>query len=114
MNAGALRHRVSIQRRGDARDALGQPLDDWTEVVSVWADITDNRGREFLESREAVVNEVTTSVRIRYREDIQPQMRVLEQCHARRGFNITNVRYNGAPRPELLLECEEQRVEAVA
>lgn len=114
MNSGALRHRISIQRRGDGRDAAGQPLDEWDQVVSVWADINDIRGREFMESREVVINDVTTAIRIRYREDIEPQMRVLEQCHAHRLFNITNVRYSGAPRPEVLLECEEQRVEAVA
>lgn len=114
MNAGSLRHRVSIQQRGTARDELGQPEDAWDDVVTVWADITDNRGREFVESREVVINEVTTTIHIRYRQDIAPQMRVQEQCHARRLFNITNVRYNDAPRPDLLLECEEQSIEAVA
>lgn len=114
MNSGALRHRVSIQTPSTERDDLGQPLDEWTEFVNVWADISDRRGREFLEGRQTTTNEVTTNVRIRYREDIVPEMRVVEQCHARREFAITNVRFNGAPRPELLLECEERRIEAVA
>ena len=105
---------MSIQRRSVERDDLGQPLDEWSEVVNVWADITDRRGREFMDAAQATVNEVITDVRIRYREDLAPEMRVVEQCHARREFQIVDVRYLMPPRPEVMLECRERRVEVVA
>lgn len=114
MNSGTLRHRVSIQRASDERDDLGQPIDEWSEVVNVWADITDRRGREFMDAAQATINEVITDVRIRYRQDIVPEMRVVEQCHARREFQVIDVRYVDAPRPEVRLECRERRVEVVA
>lgn len=114
MNSGALRHRVSIQRRTAERDDLGQPLDTWVEFVNVWADVTDRRGREFMDAAQATVNEVITDVRIRYREDLAPEMRVVEQCHARREFQIVDVRYTMPPRPEVMLECRERRIEVVA
>jgi SPP1 family predicted phage head-tail adaptor len=114
VNSGALRHRVSIQRRSVERDELGQPLDEWVEVVNVWADITDRRGREMMEATQATINEVVTDVRVRYRQDILPEMRVVEQCHARREFNIMDVRYMMPPRPEVMLECRERRVEVLA
>ncbi len=114
MNSGALRHRISIQRHSTEVDDLGQQLDEWTEVVSVWADITDRRGREIVEARQTTYNEVTTDVRIRVNLPLTPEMRVVEQCHGRRVFQIVDVRQNYAPRPETLLECEERLVEAVA
>lgn len=80
----------------------------------MWADITDRRGREMLEATQATINEVVTDVRIRYREDILPEMRVVEQCHARREFNIMDVRYTMPPRPEVMLECRDRRVEVAA
>lgn len=114
MNSGALRHRISIQQHSVERDDLGQVLDEWTEVVSLWADITDRRGREIVESSQATYNEVTTDIRIRAKLPLTPEMRVVEQCHGRRVFQIVDVRQNYAPRPETMLECEERLVEAVA
>lgn len=114
MNSGALRHRISIQRKSVEVDDLGQPLDAWSEVVNVWADITDRRGREIVESREATYNEVTTNIRTRVNLPLAPELRVVEQCHGRRVFQIVDVRQNYAPRPETLLECEERLIEAVA
>lgn len=112
--AGSLKHRVRIVQRAPGVDAAGQPLDNWLEVATLWASIGDQRGREFVESRTATVNEVTTYIRLRARYDLAPEMRVQELCHARREWNITSIRYTQAPRPETLLECRETAVLAVA
>lgn len=114
MNSGRLRHRIEIQRRVNDLDALGEPVDQWQDVATIWAEINDLRGREYVEDRQAIINEVTTSLRLRYRADLLPEMRVRELCHARRAFEIVNIRYEQAPRPETLLECEERRVEVTA
>lgn len=114
MNSGRLRHRVSIQQRSGGQDSLGQPLDDWSEYAQVWAAIDDQRGRQIVESREATVNELTTALRIRYRADIVPEMRAVELCHAGRTFDIIDVQYTQPPRPEVMLECLERRVQVEA
>jgi SPP1 family predicted phage head-tail adaptor len=114
VNSGRLRHRVAIESRADGLDALGQPLDTWESVATLWADIRDSRGREFTESQQAQINETTVNIRLRYRADLLPEMRVRELCHAARIFNVTSVRYTSPPRPEVMLECEELRVAAGA
>ena len=111
MNVGALRHRVAIERRVEELDGLGTPIDEWDQVATVWAAIEDRRSREFDEASQATVNEITTNVRIRYREDLVPEMRVTETCHQGRVFNITGIRDMRGRSRELVLECEEQRVE---
>lgn len=112
--AGLLRHRVTLQRRAEGVDDLGQPVDEWEDVATFWASITDARGREIMESRQATVNEVTTVVRARYREDVLTEMRIREQCHSRRLLDISSVRQVYSPRPETLIECTEVHAEAAA
>lgn len=114
MNAGDLRHRISIQRPSDALDSLGQPLDEWEEVASLWAAITDRRGREVVEAREATFNEVTTDIRVRFTDSLRPELRVIEQCHSHREFQIVDIQQRYAPRPETVLECQERLVVAEA
>lgn len=109
--AGPLRHRVRIEARDAELDALGTPVDDWSEVATVWAAIEDRRSREFDEASQATISEITTNVRIRYREGLLPEMRVTETCHQGRVFNITGIRDMRGRARELVLECEEQRVE---
>lgn len=67
-----------------------------------------------MDAAQATVNEVITDIRIRYREDIVPEMRVVEQCHGRREFQVVDVRYTTPPRPEVKLECRERRIEVMA
>lgn len=109
--SGALRHRVRIDQRDEGLDGFGTPLDSWSEVFTVWAAIEDRRSREFDESSQATINETTTNVRIRFREGLVPEMRVTETCHQGRVFNITGIRDTRGRARELVLECEEQRVE---
>ena len=46
LTASRLRERVTIQRRGEGVDALGQPLTAWTDVATVWAAVETISGRE--------------------------------------------------------------------
>ncbi|MFM0315964.1 phage head closure protein [Paraburkholderia nemoris] len=76
MRAGKLRHRVTIQQRGPARDSAGQPSISWVDFDTVWADVRYLNGRQYLTS-DAEANGATVSVRIRYRTDVTAVMRVL-------------------------------------
>jgi SPP1 family predicted phage head-tail adaptor len=68
--------RIRIQQRGAGVDEAGQPIDAWTDVCQVWADIRDISGREFV-AAGAERAEVTTRIRIWRRGDISRAMRVL-------------------------------------
>ncbi|PRC93084.1 phage head closure protein [Solimicrobium silvestre] len=78
MNSGQLNRRITIQAASTKQDALGQPIDGWSEVATVWAGITDINGREFI-AAAAVQNTVQTKIIIRYRAGITPAMRVLHK-----------------------------------
>lgn len=113
MQAGQLRHRVNIQRKTDAQDDYGEPLDEWVDVwVAVPARIKDLSGREFWGAQQ-VQADVTTEILIHWREDITPMLRIVHQDAAHAGlsppeytvYDITSVIADPTNRRELKLMC---------
>jgi len=79
ISAGSYRHRVTIQSCATSEDELGQPRQDWQDVVpGVSALVEDLRGRELVAAQE-VHGTVTVAVRLRWRSAITARMRVLYQ-----------------------------------
>jgi SPP1 family predicted phage head-tail adaptor len=76
IRAGELRHRVTIQDKVVTLNSYNEEVITWTDVDTVWAQIEDLRGREYLESRRQAA-EVTTRIRIRYRSGLAPEMRAV-------------------------------------
>ncbi len=76
MQAGKLNRRIAIEQRGTTQDAIGQPVETWTTVAEVWADVRYQRGLEAIKAG-ADVSVVNLSVRIRYRAGIDAGMRIL-------------------------------------
>lgn len=76
MQAGKLRHRVTIQRRATTETSLGQPADSWVKVATVWADVSPIRGREWF---AAGMEQSTAELRVvmRYRDDVNAQCRIM-------------------------------------
>jgi SPP1 family predicted phage head-tail adaptor len=74
--AGKLNRRVTIQQLDAGRDALGQPVQTWSDVATVWANILLKNGAQTLKA-DANVSIVQASVRIRRRSDVTAGMRVL-------------------------------------
>lgn len=105
VRAGLLRHRVTIQEEQVTEDDWGQPVQTWVDHVSVWADVRDLRGREFIEARAAPGGEITTQIRIRYRDDVTRLMRVQ---HDGRILEIEAVVEPTGRREELHLMCREE------
>ena len=66
LSAGKLRHRIDIEQRGATQDAVGQPVESWTLVAAVWADIRHQSGAEAIKA----------SIRIRQRSGLNAGMRV--------------------------------------
>lgn len=113
MHSGKLRHRIELQVRSEAVDELGTPTDVWTTFLRTFASIEDRRGREYVESNQAITNETTAIIMIRYRPGVQPEQRVVDVCshgHCNgQMYHITNVRDQLGRQRDLTLEAEKIR-----
>ena len=76
MYAGQLKNKVTIQAKADTVDAIGQPVNTWIDVATVWADIRYLSGLESIKS-DADVSIAKVSIRVLYIADIKPSMRVV-------------------------------------
>jgi SPP1 family predicted phage head-tail adaptor len=79
INAGQLRHRITIQYFVSVKDELGQESEsdgNWLDFKQVWADIKTMQGREYF-AAAAVQAENTTRFIIRYTPDITSDMRII-------------------------------------
>lgn len=99
-----LNRKVTIQQRGPATDGWGQvepSATNWTDHVTVWANIRVSNGREFA-AAGGETSQVTASIRIRYREGLTAGMRVL---HGTTIYNVTAVLPDEAKREHVDLAC---------
>ncbi len=71
-----LNRRITIQEATTGQDAIGQPVNTWSDVATVWAAINDLSGREYL-AADAAQNAVTTKITIRHLDGLAPAMRVI-------------------------------------
>ncbi len=109
MQAGKLRHRVTIKKHGGVPPALsypdshGQKHVNWTNHATVWASVEPLSGRELLRAQE-VESAVTHRVRMRYTSGVTPDMRI---ALSTRRFNILSIRNRDERNVELELMCVE-------
>ena len=79
IEAGRLRHRVSIQRKVQTQNSTtGTVADTWTEVAKVRAAIEPLSAREFMQS-QAMQAQIVARIVIRHREDVDATMRIVHQ-----------------------------------
>ena len=99
--------RVTILRPPGPEDTddYGQPLDDPIEVCKVWAAIEPLRGREYFAAMQENVD-VTTRIRIRYREGIDRTMIVR---YKDTDFDIGHIIHPNYAKQELQLMCKESQ-----
>ena len=102
MRAEKMRHRITFQKQPGDKSSLGSYEEEWTDVATVWAQITPVSGKEFFSQvRE---NTVSHKIYCRYRAGITPQMRIK---FGKRIFRILSV-LNWEERNEgLTIMCEE-------
>ena len=84
---GNLRHRITLQKPVIIRDSIGQELEGWQDVATVWASIEPLSGKEYFNAQQTN-SEVSTKITIRYLESITPFMRVFFHKHT---YNILSV-----------------------
>lgn len=88
IQAGKLRHRVSLQERQTTRDPdTGDVLSAWVEVALLWASVEALSARDFI---AAGVNQskVVARIVIRFRENINASMRIV---HGAKLYNIEGI-----------------------
>jgi len=100
-----LNKRVTIQRLEKVPDDYGQPVDTWVDVATLWAAIEPLRGREYFSAMSEHA-EVTTRIRIRYRDDVDRTMRVVYGSIV---FEILHIIHPEFDRRELQLMCKERQ-----
>lgn len=108
MNAGRLRHRVTIQQPVLSPDGLGGGSKTWSNVATVWADVTTSEGNVGI-NLETVVSDQTRSlnmyrVKMRYRAGVGTNMRLL---HRGRVLEILSVANIDERNKEMTLLCRE-------
>lgn len=88
MQAGKLRHRVSLQAWAETQDPnTGAIKHDWSEVAKVWASVEPLSAREFIQS-SAGQSQISARIVIRYRTGVDATMRIV---HRGRLYNIQGV-----------------------
>jgi SPP1 family predicted phage head-tail adaptor len=76
MRSGDLRHRIAIQTNTPVANSFNEMVDTWTTYATVWAEISPLTGTKYFADKQAN-SDVSGIVRIRYRSDIVPTMRLL-------------------------------------
>lgn len=102
MRAGRNRHRVQLEQNTITQAADGGAVETWERQATVWGEVLEIRGREYLTARE-VHADLTTVIRIRYRPGIEPLLwRVKALDHT---YNVEHVVDLAGRRRELELLC---------
>jgi len=104
MQAGRLRHRITVQKKSVTRDGFGAEVISWTKHVDAWGSIEPMRGREYMEAKQVQAG-VDTRIRLRFQAGITPGMRVLYGSRTFDIQSVINVLEKGA---ECQLMCLEQ------
>lgn len=77
MQAGKLRHRVTLQKPVKTQSpSTGAVINTWEDVAVLWADVVDLSAREFI-AAQAAQSEITTRITVRHRNDVTSKHRIL-------------------------------------
>ncbi|AVF25093.1 putative phage head-tail adaptor [Paenibacillus larvae subsp. larvae] len=104
VNPGKLNKRITIKKHEPTPDGAGGYDDGFSDVVTVWANIRPLRGREYWQSQQTQA-EVTHSIMIRYRKDIDRSHVV---SYGGRLFDIQHIINVDEANRTLILHCVEK------
>jgi SPP1 family predicted phage head-tail adaptor len=75
MQAGKLDQRITLQTSAISKDAVGGPVDTWSDLATVWANVYDLSGKALNEAQQ-VGSSVTRRVTVRRRSGLTSGLRV--------------------------------------
>ncbi len=87
MKSGLLNKRVTFQANTPTANDIGEYVDTYTDAFTVWAEVLPLAGRLLFQAQQAN-SEVTGTIRIRYRSDVGPTMRIV---YGSRYFRILSI-----------------------
>jgi SPP1 family predicted phage head-tail adaptor len=100
--ASRLRHRITIRRSAEVKNARGGLEDSWTDVATVWAEVKGLDGRESV--MERVLQGVSVyQVTIRWRDDLRTSDQLAGAVFGGRDVNITSLVDPDGKRVELAI-----------
>lgn len=76
MNAGKLKHRITIQKQVRAKNSFNEWVTTYTDWWTGWAEILPATGSSYYASKQ-LDSSVDGVVKMRYRKGVLPTMRVL-------------------------------------
>jgi len=87
MNAGKLKHRITIQNQVKSKNSFNEWVTDYDDWATVWAEILPATGNAYFQAKQlnATVDGV---VKIRYLEGLLPTMRIK---YGNRYLNIVSI-----------------------
>jgi len=103
MKAGQLRHRIVIEKQTQTKNAIDEIILTWSTFCTVWAAIEPATGQTYYAANQLEAK-VDGRVRIRYRDDIEPTMRIK---YGDRILNIGSIVHPQENRRELHLMYSE-------
>lgn len=81
MQAGKLRHRITLQSAVDTQDqTTGEPVRSWSTLATVWANVLPMKGREIMAAANTPLAECDTRIIIRWATalaDLGPKSRAI-------------------------------------
>lgn len=82
MRAGNLRHRLTVEEPVETQNSVGEVVQEWTEVKTIWGEIEPIRGEERF-SLAQTKSSADTIIRTRAMAagDITPKMRFVHRDH---------------------------------
>jgi len=75
MKAGQLKHRIVIEQQTQTKNAIDEIILTWSTFCTVWAAIEPATGQSYYAANQ-LESKVDGRVRIRYRADLEPTMRI--------------------------------------
>lgn len=102
MRSEKYRSRIMVQQLSGGQDSAGQPIEDWVDLIPLWADIRYKKGVEAIKA-DAPTALASASIRIRYRTGLDASMRVV---HGSEVYGIKAILPDKAKREYIDLVCE--------
>ena len=103
MQAGKLRHRVSLQELARNQSVTGEMIPSYAPYATVWASVEPLTGRE-LEFAQQITAETNYRVTIRYNSKVDVEHRVVFGDNT---FEVTSVVNPDERNEQLFLMCKE-------
>lgn len=107
---GKLRHRITIQNLVIIKDNIGQELEEWQDIATIWASVEPLSGKEYFNAQQTN-SKVSTKITIRYLSGVTSEMRIIFQKHT---YNILSVINFEERNIYLQLLCAEKAGDSIA